>query len=206
MKTHDMDRLRDVILGLSEGGKRTISNVLLYQTLGLTDEPSKKRLLRQIQDMTVRGELVRLGPGELRYEPQAPSNRYGKLYERIWRVIRAKQPGFSVQDIALTTGAGENHAYKYLRWLEKQGYLRRHGKSGNTALYMATTLARSTRETPYPPLGVGDPFEAERNSACHLVRLLMERDPADQKAKIVQNCRAILDRFETTPCKGKEAS
>lgn len=198
MKTHDMDRLRDVILGLTEGGQRTISNVLLYQTLGLTDEPAKKRLLRQIQDMTTRGELVRLGPGELRYEPQASSNRYGKLYERIWRVIRAKQPGFSTRDIALVTGAGENHVFKYLRWLEKQGHLRRHGKNGNTVLFAATATARATRETPYPPLGVGDAFEAERNSACHLVRLLMERDPTQQKAKIIQNCRDILDRFTAT--------
>ncbi len=201
MKTHDMDRLRDVILGLSEGGTRTISNGLLYQTLGLENDQSKKRLLRQVQDMAGRGEIQRLGPGELRYVPQAPSNRYGKLYERIWRAIRAKQPGFSVSDIALVTAAGENHVFKYLRWLVEQGYLRRQGKSGNTVLYMATASARATRETPYPPLGIGDPYDAERNAACHLVRLLMERDPAAQKAKIIQNCRAILDRFSA-----KEAS
>ncbi len=200
-----MDRLRDVILGLTEGGKRTISNMLLYQTLGLEDEPGKKRLLRQIQDMSVRGEVVRVDRGELRYVPQAPGARHGKLYERIWRVIRAKQPGFSVADVALVTSAGENHVFKYLRWLEGQGYLRRAGKSGNTVLYAATSTAKTTRETPYPPLGVGDAYETERNSACHLVRLLMERDPAGQKAKIVQNCRAILDRFET-PRVGKEAS
>jgi len=205
VRTFEMDRLRDVILGLSEGGKRTISNVLLYETLGLKDEAAKKRLLRQVQDMTTRGELQRLSPGELRYVPQAPSVRYGKLYERIWRAIRAKQPGFSTADIALVTASGENHVFKYLRWLEKQGYLRRQGKNGSTMLYAATTTARATRETPYPPLGVGDAFEVERNSACHLVRLLMERDPAEQAHKIIQNCRAILDRFETNR-RSKEAS
>lgn len=205
MKTHDMDRLRDVVLGLSEGGKRTISNILLYQTLGLETEQAKKRLLRQIQDMVGRGEMRRLGPGELRYMPQAPSNRYGKLYERIWRALRVKQPGFSTADIALVTGAGENHVYKYLRWLEGQGYLRRQGKSGNTVLYRATATARATRETPYPPLGVDDPYEVERNSACHLVRLLMERDPEAMRGKIREHCRTILDRFDP-PRAGKEAS
>lgn len=198
MITIDMDRLRDVLLGLSEGATRSVSNMLLYQTIGLTTEPEKKRLLRQLQDMAVRGEVERLDRGEMRYIPTAPGARYGKLYERIWRVLRAKQPGFSTRDIALVTGAGENHVFKYLRWLEKQGYLRRHGKTGNTALYAATSTAKDTRDTPYPPLGVDDAYENERNAACHLVRLLMERDPADQKAKIVQNCRAILDRFTAT--------
>ncbi|MDO9631533.1 MAG: hypothetical protein Q7I92_06525, partial [Humidesulfovibrio sp.] len=75
MKTFDMDRLRDVILGLSEGGTRTVSNALLFQTCGRTDEPGKRRLLRQIQHMVNKGELVRVGRGELRYEPQAAAAR-----------------------------------------------------------------------------------------------------------------------------------
>ncbi len=195
MKTFDMDRLRDVILGLTEGGARTVSNALLFQTCGRTDEPGKRRLLRQLQDMVNRGELVRVGRGEMRYEPKAASARHSKVYQRIWRAIRAKQPGFSCSDLAVVASAGANHVQSYVRWLVEEGYLRRHGKDGNTVLYVATGTARERREIPYPPLGIKDPWEGERNSACHLVRLLMERDPADQKAKIVQHCRAILDRF-----------
>lgn len=202
MKTFDMNRMRDVILGLSEGGKRTISNTLLFQACGRTDEAGKARLLRQVQQMVNTGELVRVARGELRYEPRAAAARHGQLYKKIWRAIRAKAPGFSSTDLALITGAGASHLCKYLRWLEGESLVRRHGKNGNTILYAATMKAREQPETPYPPIGVDDPWEAERNSACHLVRLLMERDPAEQKTKIVQNCRAILDRFTPT----KEAS
>ncbi len=190
-----MTRLRDVILGLTEGGARPVTNALLFQTLGLNDEAGKRRLYRQIQDMANRGELVRTGRGEMRYDPNAASARHGKLYERIWRAVRAKQPGFSVGDIALVTGAGKNHAYKYLRWLEAQGYLRRHGKNGNSVLYAATGRARERRETPYPPAGIQDAFEAERNAACRLVRLLMEREPSVLRARIMENCAVIMDRF-----------
>lgn len=197
MKTFDMDRLRDVVLGLTEGGQRTVSNTLLFQTCGRTDDPGKRRMLRQIQHMVNKGELVRVGRGEMRYEPKAAAARHGELYQKIWRAIRAKAPGFSSQDLALITGTGASHLSKYLRFLEGEGLVRRHGKSGNTLLYAATSKARERRETPYPPLGISDPWEGERNSACHLVRLLMERDPADQKAKILQHCRAILDRFES---------
>jgi len=193
----DMDRLRDVVLGLSEGGKRTISNALLFQACGRTDEKGKSRLLRQVHHMVTRGELTRVGRGELRFDPQASAARHGPLYKKIWRAIRAKAPGFSSQDLALITGAGASHLSKYLRFLEGEGLVRRHGKSGNTLLYAATVAARERRETPYPPLGINDPWETERNASCSLVRLLMERDPADQKAKIVQHCKTILSRFET---------
>lgn len=206
MKTFDMDRLRDVILGLSEGGQRTISNALLFETLGRDDAAGKSRLLRQLQDMVNRGELVRVGRGEMRYEPKSASARHGELYQRIWRAIRAKQPGFTCRDLAVVAAAGANHVQRYVHWLVAQGYLRRHGKEGNTVLYAATGTARERREIPYPPLGINDPWEGERNAACRLVRLLMERDPSGQKTMIVDNCRAILDRFETTPGKGKEAA
>ncbi len=202
MKTFDMNRLRDVILGLTEGGERTISNALLFQTLERKDAAGKSRLLRQLQDMVNRGELVRVGRGEMRYEPQAASARHGELYQRIWRAIRAKQPGFACRDLAVVAAAGLNHVQRYVHWLVGQGYLRRHGKDGNTVLYAATGTARERREIPYPPLGINDPWEGERNAACRLVRLLMERDPNGQKRLIVENCRAILDRFDHIPKEG----
>lgn len=190
-----MDRLRDVILGLTEGGKRPVTNSLLFQTLGRDDEAGKRRLLRQLQDMVNRGELVRTGRGEMRYDPSASAARHGPLYDRIWRAIRAKQPGFGVNDVALVTGAGKNHTYKYMRWLESEGYLRRQGKSGNSVLFVTTAKARAHRGTPFPPAGITDPYENERNAACRLVRLLMERNPDAVRGDIGKNCAIIMDRF-----------
>lgn len=190
-----MTRLRDVILGLSEGGARPVTHALLSQTLGLAGESGKRRLYRQVQDMVNRGELVRTDRGEMRYDPTSAAARHGELYKRIWRAVRAKQPGFSTGDIALVTGAGKNHVYKYMSWLESEGYLRRHGKSGNSVLYAATGKARERRETPYPPAGIQDAYEAERNAACRLVRLLMEREPSVLRSRILENCAVIMDRF-----------
>ncbi|MGE4552906.1 MAG: hypothetical protein AB7D57_07320 [Desulfovibrionaceae bacterium] len=195
MKTIDRGRLRDVLLGLTEGGKRTVTNAMLYQTLDRKDAGSQRLLLRQLQGLVRMGEIVRVGRGEMRYVPEAASARNGQLYSRIWRAVRAKKPGFSTRDLALVSGAALSHVRHYVHWLERAGYLRRNGRDGNTVLYAATKTARERLDTPYPPLSALDSYGAERNAACRLVRLLMERDPITARRRIAENCAIIMDRF-----------
>lgn len=201
MRTDEMDSLRLVIQGLTVNGKEPVTNKLLYEAMGLDNEPAKARLRSRINDLIKRAELTRIEDGKYAYNPKARL-RSGEFYQRIWRAIRSAKPGFSWTDIAQVSRVSYTHARKYGQWLLDEAFVERHGRKGATYLFRATLRAKDTVETPYPPQDVTDPFEVERNAACRLVRSFMERDPYQPavRGKIIDNCRAILARFE------KEAS
>lgn len=197
--TFEMDRIRDVLGGLTEDGKKPVTNALLFDAFGLGSgmEPEKARLRRRLNDMVQRGELVRLEPGKYTYHPSA-KKRHGEMFQRIWRAVRSSKPGFSVGDIAQVTRADYTTVLKYFKALEAEDYLARHGQKGNTRFYRATCKAKERRETYYPPLEITNPFERECGAACRIVRALMERDP-DQQAvvkKIVAAAWIIIHRFD----------
>ncbi|HCR12897.1 MAG TPA: hypothetical protein PKD41_10465 [Solidesulfovibrio sp.] len=197
MKTEEMDRVLLVIQGLTVNGKESVTSALLYEAMGLTAEPDKARLRSRVNALVKRGELKRIADGKYSYHPKARV-RSGEYYQRVWRAIRSAKPGFSWDDLAEVSRVSYTHIRKYGKWLLEEGYLERYGCKGTTHLFRATALARDTVETPYPPLDIVDPYETERNAACRLIRALMERDPGRTavKEKIVENCRAILARFE----------
>jgi hypothetical protein len=198
MKTVGMTQLREVIQRLTENGKKNITNAMLYETLGLEDEAAKARMRRRITDMVQRSELERIEQGVFKYNPKAQPQRNSEMYERIWRLVRAKEPGWSYQDMAARTRASYTMVNRYCNWLLEEGYIARHGRDGNTRLYRQTAKAKENRQTPYPPVAPTDPFEKERSASCRLVRLMMERDPyqAGVRKKIEKECRTILARFE----------
>lgn len=175
-----------------------VTNAMIFEALGVDDESAKARVRRQVTHMVRRKELVRVRDGVFTYNPQAAPRRTCASYERVWRAVRASRPGFSVADLVQISRFSERQVREYVRWLLDEGFLLDHGMDGNTKLYRASFKARDTRETPLPPVGVKDPFEKERNAACRLVRFLMERDCGQPAVKrgIVENCRAILARFE----------
>lgn len=197
MKTEEMDRVRLIIQGLTVNGKETVTNALLYEAMGLTVEADKAKLRSRIGDLVKRGELSRITDGKYRYVPKARI-KSGEFYQRAWRAIRSAKPGFSWTDIAQVSRVSYSHVRKYGQWLIEEGFVERHGCKGTTFLFRATLRAAETVETPYPPQDFTDPFEVERNAACRLVRAFMERNPyrSTVRAKIVENCRAILARFE----------
>ncbi len=194
-----IDMVRDVLRGLSEEGRKsTITNALLYEAMELDTEPDKVRLRSRLNDLIRRGELERITPGEYVYHPQNAPGRNGEMYQRIWRAVRSSKPGFSFQDLARVTRASYSHCRKYGKWLLENGYLARHGATGNTALYRTTMQARETLQTPYPPLEMADPFEKEKKAACRLCRAMMERDPYQVavRKRILESARIILERFD----------
>ena len=195
----EMDRIRDVLAGLTEGGKTPVTNALLYEAfeLGSGMEPQKAQLRRRVNDLVKRGELKRLEPGQYTYHPQA-KRRYGEMFERIWRAIRSSKPGFSAADIAQLTRADRSTVTKYIKVLETEEFIARHGQKGNTRLYRATHKARERRETFYPPREISNPFEKECGAACRIVRAMMERDPYQPAVvkKIVDAAWIIIRRFD----------
>ena len=204
-ESNDMRRLVASLAAASVTGQ--VTNTMLFQALGAEDAAAKARVRRAVTHMVRRKELLRVRDGVFTYNPKAAPRRESTSYERVWRAVRASKPGFSVAELVQVTRFSERQVREYVRWLLEEGHLASHGQEGNRQLYRATQKARDTRETPLPPVGVKDPYEKERNAACKLVRLLMERDcgkPAVARG-IVESCRAILARFEKEQNKEDEA-
>ncbi len=190
--------VRAAVVGLIEGGAAAVSPALVCEALG--EKRADPRVQGIMGDMARRGELERIGTAQYRYNPEAleGSRRDSEFYPRIWRAIRSAKPGFTLQDIALVTRVSYSHVRKYSNFLEEAGHLARYGMSGQRRQWRATQLAQDTPEAPYPPKKIKDPFEREKNMALGVVQAFLLRDPYQPavRTKIVENCRAILARFE----------
>jgi hypothetical protein len=174
-----------------------VSYAQIFRVFNLTDPDDKDRTRRKIGDFLKRGELQRVEKGVFTYHPEAIKPHQAQGLQRLWRAIRAEQPGWTTADLAQVSGMSRNHCQKYCRWLASEGFITPHGRDGNTKQWRVTTKGRDHRETPYPPRAVKDPFQAEKNAACRLVRCLMARDPGKPvtRKKIITECTTILARF-----------
>jgi hypothetical protein len=192
-----MDELRGVLMGLSEGGHRDVSNAMLYEVFGMDDEREKVRLRRRMQDLVSHGEAERVDAGMYRYIPKATPRRHGESYVRTWRAVRSHQPGWTLHDLTQVTRVSYSMVRRYCLWLEEEGYIERYGKNGNTLKYRGTLKAKEQRATPYPTVKVVDPFEVEKNAALGLVRVFLNMDPYSEKARetVLGHCRVLTDRF-----------
>ncbi|WP_300154029.1 hypothetical protein [Solidesulfovibrio sp.] len=198
MRTPEADRLRLVIQGLSVGGKQTVAYPLIYEALACSDEPAKARVRKQVNEMVKRRELLRVEEGVFRFNPDTEEKRSGEFYQRVWRAVRSAKPGFAYQDLATVSRVSYDHVRKYCQWLAEAGFLERHGKRGQTYLFRASEAAKDRVDTPWPPRKIRDPFETEKRATLEIVRLFLTHDPYQPatRKKIVENCRAILARFE----------
>lgn len=203
MMSPDMDKLRGVVIGLSEGGKKEINNALVFQALALETDPEKARVRRQLDGMTRQNELTRVKPGHYTYNPKAPQRR-GEGFIRMWRAIRASTGSFSISEIAAVSHVDTSSVSKYLKHLLAIGLVRRNGKKGLNLLYSTTPSGRDQRETPYPTIAPRDPFADERAAMSRLARVFFEKDlySAPARQAVVKECRAILKRFDTQTEKG----
>lgn len=205
MLSPDMDKLRGVIIGLSEGGKKPLSNALIFGALALESGPEKARVRRQLNSMAKAGELTRTTPGQYLYNPKAPERR-GEGYVRMWRAIRASQGTWMIFDIAALAHVDASSVSKYIKHLVEAGYIRRNGKQGNSLRYSTTAKGREQRNTPYPPVAVRDPFAAERAAMSRLARVFFEKDLYSSSARsaVLKECRIIMTRFDTQDENHKE--
>ncbi|MBI9081730.1 MAG: hypothetical protein JEY79_18565 [Pseudodesulfovibrio sp.] len=203
MLSPDIHKLRGVIIGLSEGGKKEVNNALIFNSLALESEPEKARVRRQLNGMTRQNELSRVKPGQYRYNPQAPKRR-GEGYVRMWRAVRASTGTFDISEIAAVSHVAASTISKYLKYLMSIALIRRNGKKGLNLLYSTTPKGREQRETPYPPVAIRDPFALERAAMSRLARVFFEKDLYSDPARkaVVKECRIILQRFDTQNEKG----
>jgi len=194
-RTITTDMVREAVRSFCQGGKR-VSNAQLYEVMGLACEPEKDRLRTRINDMVKQGEVVKVGPGlyEYNYKFRLRNN---ETCPKIWRFVRMQKPGWSVSHACQITRVSYTQAMRYIAWLENEGYVVRHGKDGQTALYRATDKADRTPETPYPPHTDRNPFAREAAAAAQIARLMLCHDPYRAKTarEIVAACNVLLARF-----------
>lgn len=197
MKTDAMSSLREAARNLG-AKKAIITNAMFYKALRADEQAERDCIRKRCNSLVRTGELVRIKPGQYRYNAEAAPARSGELITRMWRSLKTSKPGFSCQDIARVSGASYSHVVKYFRLLEEKDFIRRHGRSGNTLLYKGTGTMRDTIRAPMPPRPLSDPFESERKCVHELLGLFLLKDlnkPAVQR-EILANCRDIQDRFE----------
>jgi len=193
-----MDDVRKVLCELSENGKKEVSTSMILDALGLTESGERDVTRRQLVHLVRRNEAIRVKPGLFRYNPAAAPKRSGEGYIRVWRAIRAQRGGFTFKDIALITRYSYSFVVKYSKYLLEQGLIERFGKKGPNMQFRITQKGRETRETPFPPRGIKDPFEKEKKLVLGLVRIFFEGDvcqPA-RKEKIISICEELLSRFK----------
>ena len=177
--------------------KDRLSCQQLYEVFGVESAKDRARFRRKLKDMVRRGELIRELPGVFRYNPTAADQEAAEGYQRIWRAIRAQRPGWTMHDLAQVTRISYSHARTYCRWLNREGYIARHGRRGTSTLWRSTTKAKEQQAAPIPVRPPPDPFNVERNAACRLVRYLMAADPyrPATRQKILKEVEIISLRF-----------
>ena len=178
-------------------GKDRLTFQQLYEVFGDNSAKDRARFRRKLKDMVRRGELIRERPGVFRYNPTAADQEAAEGYQRIWRAIRAQRPGWTMHDLAQVTCISYSHARTYCRWLNREGYITRHGRRGTSTLWRATAKAKEQQATPIPVTTPQDPFDVERKAACRLVRCLMATDPYRPHTRqlIIRETQTILRRF-----------
>lgn len=192
-----LDNIRATVQALGADGKE-ISHALVFEAMGLETEADKAIARARVTTMAKHGELTRTERGSFIYNSRHRP-RQAKLHAAIWRFVRASKPGWSVQDCALMTRASYTHVLRYVGWLEGEGFLVRAGQDEKRAvLYRNTEKARSTPETPYPPIRESDPFAKERVAAASITRLMLCANPYAPKTarEITEACKVLLARFE----------
>ena len=198
MKNEKMDKMRTVCRTLGEGGE-TFTNAQIYAAMGAGPEDPQRRdrIRKRVTSLRQVGALEWVARGEYKYVGD-DTRRDAPLLTNAWRAVKAAKPGFAVNDITKRSGASHSHVCGWFRHLEKEGFIQRMGRNGNSILYRATPLTAETKETPLPPKELRDPFATEREAVCELVQIFMVGDPYQPgaQAKILKHCRTITGRFE----------
>ncbi len=200
MRTYDMDQLRIAMKAMGAGNDGVVTIALLADVLGLETESQRQILRRRVSALATRGEVEKVAFGQYRYIPGSEPSRNGKNYQRIWRLIRIQQPGWTRVDIAALARCHRTVVDRYGAWLEGEGFVVKAGKRQGTALWRTTAKGLEQRETPWPPLDNSpEPYMAERAAAGALATILLTQDPAQASVqlKIRKHVGTLMKSFCT---------
>lgn len=191
-------QVRELVDALSGGGKEMVSTQAICAAAGAEDDKEKAKVREALRNMVKRGELVRRRPGVFSFRAQAAQNvkQHSESYQRMWRIIRTENAGWTVAHICSTTRVPSTTVSEYVRWLYKEGFIALCGKDGRARLYRSTGKARAQREAPYPPRTRPDAFAPARSAVCRLVRIFMEPEPSARLDEAEAQCRTIMDNLK----------
>lgn len=151
---------------LADGQLLTTQDQLMEALSVLPEE--KRRVYEAIRQLKRRGELVAEGNG-FRYLPEASPE---PLSDRIYRVIRAHNGGFTANDISSTAEINPARVRNFIESLAASGYLKEVGRQGQAKIWMATQLCRDTPKPPRLNYSQGT-FIMERRAVAALVDIFM---------------------------------
>jgi len=174
---------------LSEGFTVTTQDELMEALSVLPEE--KRRVFEAIRQLKRRGELMAEGKG-FRYLPEASPE---PLSDRIYRVIRAHNGGFTASDISSIAEINPARVRNFIESLAATGYLKAAGRQGQTKIWMATQLCRETPKPPRLNYSQGS-FVLERRAVARLVDIFLSAaDLAGERtAENIREQLEILNR------------
>jgi len=161
-----MTLLGSVIDCLRERGKKpvTLGEMVACaehdrrQVLRVMDKLAREGYLKEIADNPEPLRSGEYGPprrnptwrvvGDLDKRPTPNRPKSQSQRAKIWKLIRAKHR-FTKSDLVIPSGATPGTVDRYVRKLEKHGYVRRTGKDGRSTTYMLVNLKQID-----PPAGL----------------------------------------------------
>ncbi|HEU6436000.1 MAG TPA: hypothetical protein VE028_00935 [Nitratidesulfovibrio sp.] len=208
MRTEAMDALRAALRTFCPTPDNVVDVPQLAEALGLTTESQRQLLRRRLHTLMARGEVEKADRGLFRFVPGKEPSRNGESYERMWRAIRIQPRGWQLVDIAQIARVERSTVGRYVRWLEDEGHVVRSGQQLNATIWRTTEKARERRETPWPPIDLPTPYEAERRATAQLCRILLLEDPDTTRTRrrIQEQLAVLVARFPiTTTANGADA-
>lgn len=115
--------IRNILTELGQATADELAERLQIQTFA-----GLKQLRDALGDLAKRGQVIREERPALYRLADLGGGRYGKQ-EAIWRAVQVEHLGFTYKKIMLLAGTCHDYTRRYLRWLERQGYVVKTGKT-----------------------------------------------------------------------------
>ena len=104
--------------------RRAFSLAKVADGLGITDPTERDRVRSAGADFVRRGEIVRIGPKQYRYDQKWQAKSKGSIKPKVFKACYVKRSDFTAGDIQLLSGAPTlNFVHKLLRKLVESGFL-----------------------------------------------------------------------------------
>ena len=188
-------KVLDAVSVLSRDGLLAVDTGMVIKALG-ADGREANTIRAILTRLAKDGAIIRIDQGAYISTGQGLTKDPG-VTVRIWRVIRAARPGWTVNDICQATRVSQSVAYKYIRHLLNEGYVAEYGRKDLAKAYRATAKAKQRKSPLHPPVVVKDEYEAARKAALTIIRAMMTENLETGKTRrtVAEAARRVWETF-----------